>query len=121
MHYTTSKWGLIGFSRHLGYELAPFGIRVNVVCPGPTLTGLIKTDDDAKRGAVSGFPLGRWVDPSDVANAIVFFLSPLSAMCTGAEIVVDGGALLGSGDQYERYFRARGAEMPQRDLHPPEL
>lgn len=118
-HYTTSKWGLIGFSRHLAYELAPHGIRVNIVCPGPTLTTLTKLDDAAKARATSGIPLGRWVQPEDVAGAIAFFLSPLAAMCTGAEIVVDGGVLLGSGDSYPGYFANRGAEAPERHLQPP--
>lgn len=119
-HYTTSKWGIIGFSRHLAYELAPHGIRVNIVCPGPTLTTLIELDDDAKKRVAAGIPLGRWVRPQDVANAIGFLLSPLSAMCTGAEIVVDGGALLGSGDNYPGYFANRGASAPERIIESPD-
>ncbi|MGI9333021.1 MAG: SDR family NAD(P)-dependent oxidoreductase [Gammaproteobacteria bacterium] len=118
-HYTTSKWGLIGFSRHLAYELAPHNIRVNIVCPGPTLTTLIELDDDAKKQVACGIPLGRWVRPQDIANAIAFFLSPLSALCTGAEIVVDGGTLLGSGDNYPGYFANRGAEAPERVIGNP--
>jgi len=118
-HYTTTKWGLIGFSRHLAYELAPHGIRVNIVCPGPTLTSLIPLDDAAKDRAAEGVPLGRWVLPEDVANAIAFLLSPLAAMCTGAEIVVDGGVLLGSGHGYPAYFSARGAEPPPRSIERP--
>lgn len=118
-HYTTTKWGLIGFSRHLAYELAPHGIRVNIVCPGPTLTSLIPLDDEAKDRAAEGVPLGRWVQPEDVANAIAFLLSPLAAMCTGAEIVVDGGVLLGSGHGYPAYFAARGGENPPRSVELP--
>lgn len=118
-HYTTSKWGLIGFSRHLAFELAPYGIRVNVVCPGPTLTSLIPMDDAARDRAAASVPLGRWVKPDDVANAIGFLMSPLAAMCTGAEIVVDGGMLLGSGDSYAAYFANRGSDAPQRVIERP--
>lgn len=119
VHYTTSKWGIIGLSRHLGYELAPFGIRVNIVCPGPTLTTLLQLDDEARERAASSVPLGRWVEPEDVANAILFFLGPRSSMCTGAEIVVDGGVLLGSGDAYDSYFAQRGDSVPEREIRSP--
>jgi NAD(P)-dependent dehydrogenase (short-subunit alcohol dehydrogenase family) len=117
-HYTTSKWGLIGFSRHLAYELAPAGIRVNVVCPGPTETTLLGLDAQTQARAASGVPLGRLVQPEDVANAIAFLLSPLASMCTGAEIVVDGGVLLGSGDGYDGYFQRRGGSTPERVVQP---
>ncbi len=118
-HYTTSKWGIIGFSRHLAYELAAFGIRVNVVCPGPTLTTLIELDEAQKDRAACAIPLGRWVRPEDVAEANLFFLGPQSSMCTGAEIVVDGGALLGSGDAYDAYFERRADVAPARDVRRP--
>ena len=55
-----------------------------------------------------GVPLGRLIEPGEIAHAILFFLSPRAAMCTGAELVVDGGILLGSAQAYEGYFRSRG-------------
>jgi len=121
MHYTTSKWGLIGLSRHLAYELAASGIRVNIVCPGPTLTNLIREmKDQATIVAETGnVPLGRWVEPEDVANAIMFFLGPQSAMCAGAELIVDGGVLIGSGAAYDNYFASRGGATPERNVSPP--
>ena len=109
--YTVTKWGMVGFTRHLAYELAPWGIRANSVFPGTTRTRLLRGDLDA---IAAGVPLGRLVEPSDIANAILFFLSPRSAMCTGAELVVDGGILLGSGHAYEDYFGKRGGEPPAR-------
>jgi NAD(P)-dependent dehydrogenase (short-subunit alcohol dehydrogenase family) len=121
MHYTTSKWGLMGLSRHLAYELAAFGIRVNSVCPGPTLTNLIREiKDDATIAAETvNVPLGRWIESGDVANAIMFFLGPQSAMCAGAELIVDGGVLIGSGAAYDNYFGGRGSTTPERNIQLP--
>ena len=116
--YTVSKWGMVGFTRHLAYELAPWGIRANAVFPGPTRTRLVGGGDARPGGAqekiASGVPLGRLIEPEEIANAITFFLSPRAAMCTGAELVVDGGILLGSANAYEDYFRNRGGEPPPR-------
>ena len=109
--YSVSKWGMVGFSRHLAYELAPWRIRANTVFPGTTRTRLLRGDLDK---IAAGVPLGRLVEPEDIANAIAFFLSPRAAMCTGAELVVDGGILLGSGHAYEEYFAKRGGEPPAR-------
>ncbi len=114
--YTVSKWGMVGFTRHLAYELAPWRIRANAVFPGTTRTRLLGGGDASPGGAQEQFaasvPLGRLVEPGDIANAILFFLSPRAAMCTGAELVVDGGILLGSAHAYESYFRSRGGEPP---------
>ena len=109
--YTVTKWGMVGFTRHLAYELAPWGIRANSVFPGTTRTRLLRGD---LQKIAKGVPLGRLVEPEDIANAIAFFLSPRAAMCTGAELVVDGGILLGSGHAYEEYFAKRGGEPPAR-------
>ena len=109
--YTVSKWGMVGFTRHLAYELAPWRIRANSVFPGTTRTRLLRGDLEQIAG---GVPLGRLVEPKDIANAILFFLSPRAAMCTGAELVVDGGILLGSANAYDGYFRSRGGEPPAR-------
>ncbi len=122
MHYTTSKWGVIGMSRHMAYELAPHGIRVNVVCPGPTLTPLIQglMDEATIRSSTTNVPLGRWVQAEDIANAIMFFLGPQSAMCAGAELIVDGGVLVGPGNAYDNYFESRGSKTPERKITYPE-
>ena len=116
--YTVSKWGMVGFTRHLAYELAPWRIRANSVFPGTTRTRLLGGGDASPGGAqermAAGVPLGRLIEPEEIGNAIVFFLSPRAAMCTGAELVVDGGILLGSAHSYEGYFRTRGGEPPAR-------
>jgi NAD(P)-dependent dehydrogenase (short-subunit alcohol dehydrogenase family) len=107
--YTASKAGLLGFTRHAAFELGIHRIRVNAVCPGPTLTPMIERNlDEARRKNVEKtVPLGRWVKPEDVANAIVFLAGDGAAMCTGTSIDVDGGVLVSNGSRYEEYFAHR--------------
>ena len=83
--------------------------------PGPGSSAGGMPDPAARRRrSRAGVPLGRLIEPEEIANAITFFLSPRAAMCTGAELVVDGGILLGSANAYEDYFRNRGGEPPPR-------
>lgn len=98
--YTASKYGLIGFSKHLAYEVARDGINVNVLCPGATLTAMTEAGlDPAVRDSVARtIPLGRWATPEDQANAVLFLVSDMATMITGAVLDVDGGTLLGFGD-----------------------
>lgn len=107
--YTAAKAGLLGFTRHAAFELGIHRIRVNAVCPGPTLTPMIERNlDQARRkGVEATVPLGRWVVPDDVANAIVFLAGDGAAMCTGTSIDVDGGVLVSNGSRYEDYFAHR--------------
>ncbi|MBL8664647.1 MAG: SDR family oxidoreductase [Candidatus Odyssella sp.] len=107
--YTASKAGLLGFTRHAAFELGLYRIRVNAVCPGPTLTPMIERNlDAAQRKSVEAIvPLGRWVLPEDVAAAIVFLAGDGAAMCTGTSIDVDGGVLVSNGSPYREYFARR--------------
>lgn len=107
--YTASKAGLLGFTRHAAFELGLYRIRVNAVCPGPTLTPMIERNlDAAQRKSVEAMvPLGRWVLPEDVAAAIVFLAGDGAAMCTGTSIDVDGGVLVSNGSPYREYFARR--------------
>ncbi len=107
--YTASKSGVLGFTRHAAFELAVDRIRVNAVCPGPTLTPMIRRNLDQKQidAAVAGIPLGRWVAPDEIAEAVAFLAGPGAAMCTGTAIDVDGGVLVSNGSRYQDYFAAR--------------
>lgn len=107
--YTASKSGVLGFTRHAAFELGIRHIRVNAICPGPTLTPMIRrnaTEAEIAR-TVKTIPLGRWVQPSEIASAALFFASDAAAMCTGTSIDVDGGVLVSNGSSYEDYFARR--------------
>jgi NAD(P)-dependent dehydrogenase (short-subunit alcohol dehydrogenase family) len=107
--YTASKSGVLGFTRHAAFELGIRRIRVNAICPGPTLTPMIRrnaTEAEIAR-TVKTIPLGRWVQPSEIASAALFFASDAAAMCTGTSIDVDGGVLVSNGSSYEDYFARR--------------
>jgi NAD(P)-dependent dehydrogenase (short-subunit alcohol dehydrogenase family) len=101
--YTASKYGVIGFSYHLAYELAMYEINVNVVCPGLTLTPMAKEGSSQEiRDYVTGMiPLGRLCDPKDQAEAVLFLVSERSKMITGHVLDVNGGVLLGFGNYME--------------------
>ena len=105
-HYTTSKHALWGLTKCLALELGPHGIRTNAIAPGPSLTeGAIEY---IKAGAPQGIdverqwaeaagrvPMRRWADPDEIGRVVVFLASDLSAYLNGAQIVVDGGYLVG--------------------------
>jgi 3-oxoacyl-[acyl-carrier protein] reductase len=105
-HYSASKAGLLGFTRHAAYELAPERIRVNAVCPGPTATpfgGTLPSAEDRAQRARK-IPLGRMVEPDDIADAVLFLAGDRSRMCTGIALDVDGGVLISNDIPYTEYF-----------------
>jgi NAD(P)-dependent dehydrogenase (short-subunit alcohol dehydrogenase family) len=106
-NYSASKAGLLGFTRHAAYELAPDKIRVNAVCPGPTATafgGGQVPSAERKAERARKIPLGRMVEPEDIADAVLFLASDMSRMCTGIALDVDGGVLISNDIPYEEYF-----------------
>ena len=115
--YTASKYGVIGFSRHLAFELAAYGINVNVVCPGATLTPLVesKTSEDFRQRMGEQVPLGRWITPEEQAEAVLFLVSERSAMITGVALDVDGGQKLGVASDYKEDVQRR-TENSARNL-----
>jgi NAD(P)-dependent dehydrogenase (short-subunit alcohol dehydrogenase family) len=102
--YTASKAGLVGFTRHLAYEVAPHGINVNAICPGPTLTAMYErnTDETTRTQRISLVPKGRWIMPSDHGGIVVFLCTSAADSLCGLALDVDGGSLLGwmPWDQY---------------------
>jgi NAD(P)-dependent dehydrogenase (short-subunit alcohol dehydrogenase family) len=91
--YAMSKAALTSFTRGLSRELGPSGITVNLVQPGSTDTDANPADGpaaDFQRGLSS---LGRFGEPHEVANAVVFLASPAASVITGAILNADGGAL----------------------------
>ena len=107
--YTASKAGMLGFTRHAAFELGGYGIRVNAVCPGPTLTPMVERNTTEAERTITAkmVPLGRWIKPEEIAQAILFLASGAAAMCTGAALDVDGGMLVSNGSSYVDYFARR--------------
>ncbi|MFC5973582.1 SDR family NAD(P)-dependent oxidoreductase [Halomarina salina] len=93
-HYTTSKWGVIGLTKHVAEEYGPRGVRVNAICPGPTETETMSgLNDGDGHGSVArdDIPLRRMGDPADIGRAVVALSSDLTSFVTGTTLVVDGG------------------------------
>jgi NAD(P)-dependent dehydrogenase (short-subunit alcohol dehydrogenase family) len=105
-NYSASKAGVLGLTRHAAYELAPDGIRVNAVCPGPTATPFAGVAPTAERKAerAKKIPLGRMVEPEDIADAVLFLAGDRAKMVTGVALDVDGGVLISNDIPYEDYF-----------------
>jgi 3-oxoacyl-[acyl-carrier protein] reductase/2-deoxy-D-gluconate 3-dehydrogenase len=98
--YAASKAGLLAVTEVLAQELAPHGVRVNAVAPGPVLTeGASRAagpagSEAARAAYLARLPLGRFGTPEEIAVAVQFLASPAAAWITGATLVVDGGSLL---------------------------
>ena len=94
--YCASKAGIIGLTKAMAAELAPRGIRVNAVCPGPIDTPMMEAelawfpDPEAVRvEAINRVPLKRWATADEVAEAILFLAS--ATFATGSILALDGG------------------------------
>ena len=94
-HYTTSKAAVLGITRHLARELAPFNVNVNAVCPGSIDTPMIreKATADQIQAGIAKIPFGRLGTTEDVANLVLFLSSDASSYITGASIDINGGEL----------------------------
>ncbi|HUA93468.1 MAG TPA: SDR family oxidoreductase [Terracidiphilus sp.] len=100
--YAATKGGLVSMARAIAADLAPRGIRVNVVAPGATRTPIWKrgarasaTQEESKKLVdffASAIPLGRWGEPEELAKAVLFLASEDSSYVNAIELVVDGGA-----------------------------
>jgi NAD(P)-dependent dehydrogenase (short-subunit alcohol dehydrogenase family) len=95
--YASSKWALRGLTKVAALELAPLGIRVNAVLPGPILTPMVLRDDDpGAADRLARTPLGRAGAPADIAELVLFLVSDAAGFITGAEFVADGGQTAGT-------------------------
>ncbi len=93
--YSASKGGVLSMSRELGVQFARLGIRVNALCPGPVNTPLLQElfAKDAERAArrLVHVPMGRFAEPEEIANAVLFLASDESSFITANTFLVDGG------------------------------
>lgn len=97
--YIASKGAAVSFSQALAIELADYGIRVNVVNPGPADTNMLGqftskgADVETTKENIfkKSVPLGRLIQPSDIANSLVYLCSKEAAIVTGSVLNVDGG------------------------------
>lgn len=93
--YVTAKYALVGFSKCLAVELAPFGIQVNMVSPGFTETDLTSHIPDSFKQAIVGqTPLKKNAQCSDTSNAVLYLVSDLSSFITGINLPVCGGNIM---------------------------
>jgi NAD(P)-dependent dehydrogenase (short-subunit alcohol dehydrogenase family) len=93
--YSASKGGVLSMSRELGVQFARQGVRVNALCPGPVNTPLLqelfaKDPERAARRLVH-VPMGRFAEPEEMANAVLFLASDESSFITANTFLVDGG------------------------------
>ena len=93
--YSASKGGVLSMSRELGVQFARDGVRVNALCPGPVNTPLLqdlfaKDEERAARRLVH-VPMGRFGEPEEMANAVLFLASDESSFITASTFLVDGG------------------------------
>lgn len=105
-HYSSTKFGVIGFTQALALELGLTGIRVNAVCPGMVRTAMWEvelaeiseaqgiTTEVAWQGVLDNIPLGRPQTPEDIGNAAAFLASGLAGNITGQALNVCGGFAL---------------------------
>ncbi len=95
IHYTAAKAGVLGFTRAMAKEVAPFGITVNAVCPGLIDTEMVRIECTPERikGYEESFPISRLGTPEEVAQLILFLVTD-SQYITGASIDINGGDLM---------------------------
>jgi NAD(P)-dependent dehydrogenase (short-subunit alcohol dehydrogenase family) len=90
--YAAAKMGVVGFTRSLARELAPFQVNVNVVCPGAIRT---RAHDRLPREVIdkvrTSVPMGYVAEPEDVAGVVAFLASDDARYITGQSILIDGG------------------------------
>lgn len=95
-HYNASKGGVVLLTKTLALELAPFGVRVNCVCPGyiyTATTAALDPPEFTAEYARTKIPLGRVGQPEEVASVIAFLASSEASFITGTAVTIDGGQL----------------------------
>jgi NAD(P)-dependent dehydrogenase (short-subunit alcohol dehydrogenase family) len=101
--YTASKAAIINVVRHAALELAPYGVHVNAICPGPfkgtRIGGGVTENPEPEQEQLwsSTVPLGRMAEPEELKGLVLLLASPASSFMTGAAYLIDGGTLVLAG------------------------
>lgn len=95
-NYSASKAGVIGLTKTLALEYAKYGVTVNCIAPGATMTAMLAgVPDKIKEQIIAKIPMGRIADPDEIASVHCFLASDEAAFITGQVIFVDGGMSVG--------------------------
>jgi 3-oxoacyl-[acyl-carrier protein] reductase len=96
IHYASTKAGILGFTKSLALEAAPYNIRVNAVAPGFFATDMVLPliTDEEKKDLEAGIPLGRLGNPEDIGEAVAFLASDKAQYLTWQILHVNGGLIL---------------------------
>ena len=108
--YAASKAAINSLTRNIALDYGPDGIRANVVAPGAIFspTAAARLDEEEARSIRDNYPIGRWGEPQDVANAALFLASDEASFVSGAILTVDGGLTIQSPEgAVRKSFRAR--------------
>ena len=93
--YGASKAAVNYLTQHLAREMAPHGIFVNAVCPGPVESDMTaQWDDDYRQRVLAGVPIGRLGTPEQIAETVVFLAGPGSDFITGETVNANGGTYM---------------------------
>ncbi|MFX1409683.1 MAG: SDR family NAD(P)-dependent oxidoreductase [Promethearchaeota archaeon] len=102
-NYCSTKAGVLGYTRALALDLAPYNVRVNSVSPGATDTPMLQSDvakqakdrgvsyEDVKKEFEAEGIMGRWASPEEIASGILFLATDEASYITGADLRIDGG------------------------------
>jgi NAD(P)-dependent dehydrogenase (short-subunit alcohol dehydrogenase family) len=102
-NYCSTKAGVLGYTRALALDLAPYNVRVNSVSPGATDTPMLQSDvakqardrgmtyEEVKKEFEQEGVIGRWAKPEEIATGILFLATEESSYMTGADLRLDGG------------------------------
>lgn len=95
VHYVSSKSGIIGLSKQLAFELGPYGVNVNVVCPSQTMTEMLETamTPEEREALANTIPLRRIATTKEQVGPIMFLCSDAASYITGAVIDINGGQI----------------------------